>query len=57
MVAAGWGGQSLFVGRQGRLSVALLNDTGTTIGRWLWFRMFGSAADGRDLLAVVGLLR
>jgi hypothetical protein len=57
MVAAGWGGQFLFVGRQDGISVALLNDTGTTVGRWLWFQLFGSAADGHDLLAVVGLLR
>jgi CubicO group peptidase (beta-lactamase class C family) len=57
MVAAGWGGQFLFVGRQDGLSVALLNDTGTTVGRWLWFRMFGSAAGGHDLLAILGLLR
>jgi hypothetical protein len=57
MIAAGWGGQFLLVGRADGLSVALLNDTGSTAAQWIWFRWFGTAADGHDLLGLLRLLR
>jgi len=40
-----------------RLVVAMLNDTGTTEGRYLWYRLTRRAADGNDLLAVIDILR
>lgn len=57
MVAAGSGGQFLFVGRWDGLTVAILNDTGTTVARHLWHKLKGRSGSGATLLTVIGLLR
>lgn len=57
MVAAGTGGQFLLVGRRDGLVIVMLNDTGTTLGRYLWYRIAGRAADGHHLLQALAVLR
>lgn len=57
VVASGWGGQILYVGRSDGWVVAMVNDTGNTPMEHVLFRIFGDRAAGRDMQALVGVLR
>jgi hypothetical protein len=57
LVASGWGGQILYVGRSDGWVVAMVNDTGNTPIEHMLFRIFGERAGGRDMQALVGILR
>lgn len=56
MIASGWGGQILYVGRSDGLVVAMLNDTGNSAVRHLWFRWFGARANGRDMMRILSIV-
>ena len=57
MVASGWGGQILYVGRSDGLVVAMLNDTGNSALGHLWFRWFGARANGHDMMRILAIVR
>lgn len=57
MIASGWGGQILYVGRSDGWVVAMVNDTGNTPLEHALFRLFGERAGGRDMEALVRILR
>lgn len=57
MIASGWGGQILYVGRSDDLVVAMLNDTGNSALGHLWFRWFGARASGRDMMRLLSIVR
>ena len=57
MIASGWGGQILYVGRSDGLVVAMLNDTGNSAVGHLWFRWFGTRASGREMMRILSFVR
>lgn len=57
MIASGWGGQILYVGRSDALVVAILNDTGNSAIGHLWFRWFGARASGLDMMRILSIVR
>ena len=57
MVASGWGGQILYVGRSDGLVVAMLNDTGNCPLGHIWFRWFGARANGLDMMRILEIVR
>ena len=57
MIASGWGGQILYVGRSDGLVVAMLNDTGNSAIEHLWFQWFGARANGHDMMRILSIVR
>ena len=55
VVAAGWGGQFLYVERANGRATVLRRDTGQTLAGHLWFRQFGTPGRAEDLLHILAL--
>ncbi|MEL6322941.1 MAG: serine hydrolase [Pseudomonadota bacterium] len=57
IIASGWGGQILYVGRSDGLVVAMVNDTGNSAISHLWFRWFAAHASGQDMMRILSIVR